>query len=157
MNRLILTVGLPRSGKSSWARNQKVPIVCPDAIRLALHGKAFLPTAEPLVWAMAGLMVPALFLAGHNVVIVDATNTTKKARERWNDTRWTTYYKVFRTPDHECIRRAEEEEINELIPVIERMTRQWQDLDSSEENYQIHQENLMTFIPNHLMGAPSQG
>ncbi len=33
MNRLILTVGLPRSGKTTWALEQGWPIVNPDSIR----------------------------------------------------------------------------------------------------------------------------
>jgi predicted kinase len=72
---LIMTVGLPRSGKSTWAIAQGHPVVCPDAIRLALHGQPFIATAEPVVWATAKLMVASLFEAGHGVVILDATNS----------------------------------------------------------------------------------
>ena len=35
---LIVMVGLPRSGKTTWARKQGYPIVNPDSIRLAFHG-----------------------------------------------------------------------------------------------------------------------
>jgi predicted kinase len=52
MKILILTVGLPRSGKSSWSRQQTFPVVNPDSIRLALHGLRFAPEAEPFVWAI---------------------------------------------------------------------------------------------------------
>jgi predicted kinase len=81
--RLILTVGLPRSGKTTWARAQGVPVASPDAISRALHGQRFIGVAEPFVWAIAKLMVRALFLAGHPTVIVDATNTTQKRRDEW--------------------------------------------------------------------------
>jgi predicted kinase len=37
MQQLILTVGLPRSGKTTWAKQQGVPMVNRDAIRLALR------------------------------------------------------------------------------------------------------------------------
>ena len=40
-----------RSGKTTWARQQGVPIVNPDAIRPALHGQRFEPRAESVVWA----------------------------------------------------------------------------------------------------------
>lgn len=50
---LVLMVGLPRSGKSTIARSGRVPIVSPDAIRLALHGQPFIASAEPTVWATA--------------------------------------------------------------------------------------------------------
>ncbi len=39
---LIGMVGLPYSGKSTAARELGFPIVCPDAIRLALHGQRFI-------------------------------------------------------------------------------------------------------------------
>ena len=71
---LILTVGLPRSGKSTWARSQAYPIVCPDEIRTALHGHRFIPEAEPFVRAVAKVMVRALFGAGHQCVIFDGSN-----------------------------------------------------------------------------------
>ncbi|GAF94425.1 unnamed protein product, partial [marine sediment metagenome] len=63
--KLILTVGLPRSGKTTWARKQGIPMVNPDSIRLALHGKAFIEEAEPMIWTIAKYMVRALFIAGH--------------------------------------------------------------------------------------------
>lgn len=45
MKKLILTIGLPRSGKSTWAKQQGCPVVNPDSIRLALHGKAYIQEA----------------------------------------------------------------------------------------------------------------
>lgn len=80
---LIVTVGLPRSGKSTWAKRQTFPVVNPDAIRLALHGQRFYGPAEPFVWATAKLMVRSLFGAAHRKVIVDATNCTRKRRDEW--------------------------------------------------------------------------
>ena len=71
---LILTVGLPRSGKSTWAMQQGYPVVNPDSIRLALHGHRFREESEEHVWAIAKTMVNSLFIAGHDKVIVDATN-----------------------------------------------------------------------------------
>lgn len=82
---LAITVGLPSSGKTTAARemqSQGWARVCPDDIRLALHGQQFHGPAEPLVWANAELMVRSLLQGGHRV-IVDATNTTKKRREPW--------------------------------------------------------------------------
>src|SRR5258706_417694 len=53
-NTLIVMVGLPWSGKSTWAREQgNWPIVCPDEIRFALHGQRFIAEAEPWVWTIA--------------------------------------------------------------------------------------------------------
>lgn len=121
--KVILTVGLPLSGKSTWAREQGHPIVNPDSIRLALHGMRFVPAAEDFVWAITYLMVRALILAGHEKVIVDATNITSKRRQPY-------YYKFkdciidcheMGTSKEECIKRAKDLGDEEIIPVIERM------------------------------------
>lgn len=121
---LILTVGLPRSGKSTWARGRGFPIVCPDAIRLALHGQTFEPRAEPMVWAIARVMVAALFEAGHERVILDACNTTEKRRGEWKDERWRVWFECFPTDAATCIQRAKATGREDITPVIERMAAQ---------------------------------
>jgi predicted kinase len=120
MNTLILTVGLPRSGKSTWAQKQGHPIVCPDAIRLALHGQTFVAQAEPLVWAMARYMVAALFLAGHTTVILDATNTSR--REDWLSDKWHTVLHLVDTGAAECRSRAKAHGQEYLLPIIDHMS-----------------------------------
>lgn len=129
-NILVLTVGLPRSGKSTWARSKGYPIVCPDAIRLALHGAAFVTDAEPMVWTIARYMVKSLFLAGHNIVILDAVNSTRARRDEWKSVRWKRRYMVMKTTKEECLRRAQESP--QLIPIIERMAEQYEDIDLEE-------------------------
>ena len=127
-NKLILTVGLPRSGKDTWARQQGFPIVSPDAIRLAMHGQRFCASAEPFVWATAYVMVDALFRAGHHTVIVNATNTTVKRRSAWVDKFYPDVeieYKVFDVGPDTCIQRAIDTGQEDLIPVIKRMAEEW--------------------------------
>lgn len=131
-NTLILTVGLPRSGKSTWARKQNLPVVCPDSIRLALHGQRFQTLAEPLVWAIAHIMVHALFLAGHTTVILDATNITKSRRDEWKISAWTTRFALITTPLSVCLSRAITENDTYIIPIIERMAIQSEPLTSDE-------------------------
>lgn len=124
MATLILTVGLPRSGKSTWARERGCPIVCPDSIRVALHGHSFLREAEPMVWAMAKYMVHALFLSGHETVILDATNVTEKSRMVWDSPHWDTTYHLFPAPVGECCERAKAGHREDLLPVIWEMALQ---------------------------------
>ena len=125
MKTLILLCGLPRSGKSTWAKQQGHPIVNPDSIRLAVHGQRFIAATEPLVWVTAKYMVRALFLAGHDTVILDATNNTEKRRQEWyTEARLNDYnvtLKIIDTPASVCIDRAKAEGDKAIIPVIEKM------------------------------------
>ncbi len=132
---LICTVGLPRSGKSTWARKQGHPVVCPDAIRLALHGNRYFAGAERFVWALTHVMVRALFLAGHQIVILDSCAVSRKRRDEWLDPAWRTQFVLISTPPVVCIRRADEAEDAAIVPVIKRMTEEWEDLGEGEERW----------------------
>jgi predicted kinase len=134
MNVLIATMGLPRSGKSTWAKEfskaHGFPMVNPDSIRLALTGLPFVPEAERFVWATARVMVDALFLAGHATVILDATNTTRKRRDEWKSKFWKTQFQVFDTKAETCRERAGDNA--SLIAAIDRMAAAWEPLEENE-------------------------
>lgn len=120
-------VGLPRSGKTTKARLMGHPIVNPDSIRLALHGHRFLESAEPFVWSIAYLMVDALFRAGHHTVVVDATNVTQKRRDEWL-TRFpdaNIEFEIINTSPMICIERALNDDDYNIIPIIQKMTKEW--------------------------------
>lgn len=122
MKTLILTIGLPRSGKSTWSKKQGHPVVNPDSIRLALYGLPYVAEGEAMVWTIAKYMVRSLFLAGHETVILDATNLREKDRSTWNDGMYVVNYHVFKTPKEVCIKRSIKSKTEYLIPVIERMS-----------------------------------
>jgi predicted kinase len=130
---LIATVGLPRSGKSTWARRQAYPVVNPDAIRLAMHGQRFYGPAEPLVWATAKLMVRSLFGAGHKVVILDATNMNRKRRDEWQSSEWGTFFKPILETALVCKERAKADGMEDLVPVIDRMAEECEHLGEDEQ------------------------
>lgn len=133
-----MTVGLPRSGKSTWASKQNVPIVNPDSIRLALHGHRFLPEAEQMVWTMAKYMVKALFLAGHDTVILDSTNTTKLRRDDWKSKEWVREFIEITTSKEECLERAIDDK--DIQPIIIGMSNEYQkpsDLELTEKEYKF--------------------
>lgn len=123
MKTLVMMVGLPRSGKSTICREvfNNNPIVSPDAIRIALHGQAFIPTAEQIVWTIAKYMVAALFEAGHDVVVLDDTNTTKQRRDQWKDRRWKRVFHTVNASKELCIQRALDNNDIALADVIEKM------------------------------------
>lgn len=134
MDLLIVMVGLARSGKSTWARESQTPTASPDAIRLALHGNAFIPLAEPLVWALAGIMVRALFLAGHHIVLVDGCHVKREQRKFWEDMGvregWRTIFKEITTPELTCIDRCGDDE--EMVAVVQRMAEEYEALTDEE-------------------------
>lgn len=147
-NMLHLMMGLPRSGKSTWLHrnNDFHPVVCPDAIRFALHGERFIGVAEQFVWAIATVMVRALFGAGHSDVYVDATNTTRKRRDAWQSDEWDRRILVVGGPEDReiCIYRLERDVVDgllidkettaDLIVAINRMSEQWEP-PSDEEGF----------------------
>lgn len=129
---LIVLCGLPRSGKSTYARSLGHPIVNPDSIRLALHGHRYVHEAERFVWAITDTMVRALFLAGHTHVVLDATNTTKKGRQNWLNQSWRTIFHLVGTRKEVCLERAAAQNDSEIVPVIERMATQWEEVSPDE-------------------------
>jgi predicted kinase len=82
--RLTLMAGLPRSGKSTWAKkNSKNDIIiCPDRIRKLIFGHQFHENAEDFIWAYAKGMAKLILEQGKNVII-DATNLHYNARREW--------------------------------------------------------------------------
>jgi predicted kinase len=81
-----ITVGLPLAGKSSFCEQEKsrngTVIICPNTIRKALHGRDFIVSAEPFVWAITETTIRALLMDSHSVIL-DACNNSLKRREIW--------------------------------------------------------------------------
>ncbi len=127
--------GLPKSGKSTYARGLQQAgwvRICPDEIRLVLHGRGHHPPAEPVVWANAQLAVRALLLGGHRVV-VDATNVIKKWREPWigiaRDAGVRLEAFVLETPAKICHERNRASDDPVPEEVIDRMAERWEPVD----------------------------
>ena len=111
MKTLLLTIGLPRSGKSTWAIEKGYPIVNRDSIRFAIGGSIRYFEEEERVSEIEKIMVISLFKAGHDHVIIDATHLKEKYRQEWEQK--IPYfpcikieYVRFNTSLEECIERA---------------------------------------------------
>lgn len=122
--RLVATVGLPRSGKSTWSMKQGCPVVNPDGIRKALGVFPWNPETESTVWYLAHMMVKSLFAAGHPVVILDATNLTERRRNEWRSSKYDLSFKVFTADALTCVARCDETN-QSLRPVILRMAQEY--------------------------------
>ncbi len=134
-NLLIVLVGLPRSGKSTWAMDHILPVVSPDAIRATLRASGTPVVPKEMIDHMATFMVRSLFLAGHKRVIVDDPNTTRKLRERWypkaDNPTWEVVFQHIYTGMDVCIGRAERDH----IPVIRQFEDEFEPLEVDERVY----------------------
>ena len=125
MPTLICMYGLPRSGKSTISRELSrmlsAPIVNQDNIRLALHGQAYAKEAEPMVRAIAKVMVDSLFRSSHEYVIADETHYSRAKRDFMKDGPWQTFFYEVNTPPEVCLARAAATNQPWLLSVIPEM------------------------------------
>lgn len=139
MPRLICTMGLPRSGKSTLTRalrtRYNAPVVNRDAIRLALHGQRYQALAEPMVKAISQVMIRALFLSGHDTVLCDETNFSRVARDFLKSDDWTTEFCEVTTSAEVCKARAVATGQPDLLPVIDNMAARYEALGPDEVRY----------------------
>lgn len=82
--RIYITVGLPGSGKSTWARetarDNDTIIICKDNIRHMLKGEyIFDPVYEPLVAEIVMAALNDALMAGFSIIL-DETHITKQHR-----------------------------------------------------------------------------
>jgi hypothetical protein len=84
------------------------------------------------VWAIAKIMVRALFPAGHDTVVVDATNVSRKRRDEWKSRDWVRVFEVVPTDAATCRARAEAMNDAEILPVIDRMAAEWEPVGPDE-------------------------
>jgi predicted kinase len=153
VGRLIVLVGLPGSGKSSYAENYKAVddafctditvIHSSDAIREELFGDAGSQEDNGRVFELMRKRTREDLKAG-KTVIYDATNVTRKARKSaiacahpTNDT--VECHVVWAEPE-ECIRRDSLRARKVGPEVIDKMLRRWQSpwLDEGFDKIEVH-------------------
>lgn len=143
-NTLYCTVGLPRSGKSTWARRMNYPVIDTDGIRLALTGKRWYGPIEHEVWALAKTMIRALFFGGNKIVILDAPQYQRRERDLFlpsPDCLWNRYFVVFDTSAKVCKERAIRS-YPELCDVIDWFDNNWEPINEAEEGRILARKDL---------------
>lgn len=123
MGQLFATIGLPRSGKSTfckeWVAAQPGRVcVCADDIRLSL-GHRFNTHVEPFVKVIKETMIKTL-LRKHDV-IVDGTHTKKDSVVELLLLDINTKFYYIDEPHWICVRRAQDTGQSDLVPIIYRM------------------------------------
>lgn len=81
--RLIVLVGIPGSGKSTWAAKQGLPVLSSDETRRLLTGDATNQGVNRLVFQTMRRMLESMLRSGTRQVIVDSTALTRKERRSW--------------------------------------------------------------------------
>jgi len=88
MTKLIITVGLPASSKTTWAK-KKVDkagggwkIVCMDDLRAMLDNGKYTKNNEKAMKSVRDVMVVSLLESGFNIIIAD-TNLSPKVQDKW--------------------------------------------------------------------------
>jgi len=104
-----MTIGLPRAGKTTWARSTGLPILEVDAVWVALGNKGepdYSPKQAEIVSARTRTMIQSLFLSGNNQIILCSCFLTRAEREFWAGSEWVRLFKVFDTPYAVCKERS---------------------------------------------------
>lgn len=128
MKKKILTImaGLPRSGKSTWVKEncRDKFIVSADNIRKIIHGMDYFAPAEQLVWTIRHYILINALEQGYSIA-VDETNLNIKKRmpiiKLAEEYGYITDCIYLKTEIYTCIKRASENKV--LIKVIEKMNK----------------------------------
>lgn len=132
--RLSFTVGLPRSGKSTfcneWVRaagERPRVIVSGDDFRLAVYGDVYNRIGESFVFSTMDAAIRAHLLGGSDV-LVDETATTTETLMRYLLLDIEAEPIFINTSSEICIERAIKTKQEYLIPVIQKLDRQLSEL-----------------------------
>jgi predicted kinase len=141
MKTLRIMIGLPRSGKSTWIKQNKINevVVSADELRYLVYNQRFWSNGESLMWSINKIILKMLMQQGVDI-IVDETNTTIDRRKSIIKQAKEYDYIIdcicISTPKEICIERAISLNDNVIIPIIEKMSEQYQppNLDEGFDN-----------------------
>jgi len=106
---IIVLVGLPGSGKSTWAREQDLPVLSSDAVRGLLADDETDQTIHPRVFATLRFLLRQRLAVGRKVTCIDATHLTPDERRPYIDIARRYGYRIeavlFDTPIDVCKER----------------------------------------------------
>jgi predicted kinase len=115
---VILAVGLPGSGKSSWFKRHNITPLSSDMVRSLLFDDPAEQRFQDLVFSNLRSMLKARLIARRPMNYVDATNLTPQERHNWiklaNDFGYEVHAVFFDVPLDVCIERHQRRD--RLVP-----------------------------------------
>ena len=141
---LVVLVGPPGSGKTTWARRNSrgAVLVSQDGLIDAITPNGFDHAYRPVYHEAEDALARAALRAGHTV-IVDRTNRTRAHRERWlqiaREARRSTIAVVMTTPEQVCRERNAKRDYGRLTEErMERMLAALEPVNTDEGFAYIH-------------------
>ena len=106
---VVLAIGLPGSGKSSWFKRHNVVPLSSDMVRSLLFDDVREQRFQDLVFSNLRSMLKARLIAKRPMNYVDATNLTPQERQHWiklaKDYQYEVHAVFFDVPLEVCIER----------------------------------------------------
>jgi predicted kinase len=106
---VVLAIGLPGSGKSSWFKRNKITPLSSDLLRVLLFDDPTEQRFQDLIFSNLRSMLKARLIARRPLNYVDATNLTPQERQGWiklaKDYGYEVQAVVFDVPLETCLER----------------------------------------------------
>jgi predicted kinase len=145
MAQMILMCGLPRSGKTTWAKDNRKSwvddsrpdkfIISADALRQIVYNQRYWQDGETLMWSIHDIILKVALFQGIDIII-DECNISKKRRSPLIKIAKNYGYEVYcvylTTSWVDCIDRANKDNDLEIIPIIERMSNNFEEPEYEE-------------------------
>lgn len=136
--KLYYLIGAPRSSKTTYAKqwqeeDKKRVVLSGDSFRKGVHGQIYIGEAEFFVFACMDAATRALLNDGYTVLI-DETSSTLNSIERYLRINIDAQPIWIDTPKETCIERAKTLKQEYLIPAIERVSKQIEELKEDFDN-----------------------
>jgi predicted kinase len=106
---VVLAIGLPGSGKSSWFKRHSIIPLSSDLVRGLLFDDATEQRFQDLVFSSLRSLLRARLIAGRPMSFIDATNLSPKERHSWikmaHDFGYEAHAVFFDVPTEVCMER----------------------------------------------------
>jgi predicted kinase len=122
---VVLAIGLPGSGKSSWFKRHNVVPLSSDMVRALLFDDVREQRFQDLVFSNLRSMLKARLIAKRPMNYVDATNLTPQERQHWiklaKDYQYEVHAVFFDVPLEVCLDRHQRRDLVVPEDVMRRM------------------------------------